>query len=135
MSEGISGWAEPRVSACQPSAGFQRRPFKSEVAGEHSPVYPARGEWTYDRPDEDRAGWADWRRQAGCGRRRSRTRARLNLSPQGQCCGRCKVRRRAEQVSRPASEKKRRLRVFVVRACSFRPMLSRAVQKHATGAE
>ena len=50
------------MSACQPSAGFQRRPFKSEVAGEHSPVYPARGEWTYDRPDEDRAGWADWRR-------------------------------------------------------------------------
>ena len=33
---------------------------------------------------------------------RSRARARLNFSSQGQRCGRCRVSRRAERVSRPA---------------------------------
>ena len=70
-------------------------------------------------------GWADGgsvadgRRQAGSGIARSRARARLNVS-QGQRCGRCRVRRRAERVSRPAREKNRR-RVLVVAICSPRP--------------
>ena len=57
-------------------------------------------------------GWADGgsvadgRRQAGSGIARSRARARLNWVSQGQRCGRCRVRRRAERVSRPAREKK-----------------------------
>ena len=37
------------------------------------------------------------------------------------------MRRRAERVSRPVREKKRRLRVLVVTSCSPRPM--RAVQR------
>ena len=49
-------------------------------------------------------GWADGgsvadgRRQAGSGIARSRARARLNWVSQGQRCGRCRVRRRAERV-------------------------------------
>ena len=70
---------------------------------------------------------ADGRRQVGSGRARNRARARLNWFSQGQRRGRCKVRRRAERVSRPAIEKKRRLRVLVVASCSPRPM--RAVQR------
>ena len=45
---------------------------------------------------------------------RSRAMARLNWVSQGQRCGRCRVRRRAERVSRPAKEKNRRRRVLVV---------------------
>ena len=37
---------------------------------------------------------------------RSRAKARLNFSAQGQRSGRCRVNRRAERVSRPAREKK-----------------------------
>ena len=70
---------------------------------------------------------ADGRRQAGNGRARNRARARLNWVSQGQRFGRCKVRRRAERVSRPAIEQKRRRRVLVVTSCSPRPM--RAVQR------
>ena len=66
-------------------------------------------------------------RQAGDGRARNRARARLNWFFQGQRFGRCKVRRRAERVSRPAREQKRRRRVLVVTTCSPRPM--RAVQR------
>ena len=66
-------------------------------------------------------------RQAGNGRARSRARARLNWVSQGQRFGRCKVRRRAEWVSRPAIEKKRRRRVLVVTTGSPSPM--RAVQR------
>ena len=51
----------------------------------------------------------------------------MNWVSQGQLCGRCKVRRRAERVSRPAREKKRRRRVLVVTTPSSRPM--RAVQR------
>ena len=54
------------------------------------------------------------RRQAGSGMARSRARARLNWVSQGQRCGRCRVRRRAERVRRPARAKTRRLRVLVV---------------------
>ena len=79
------------------------------------------------------AGWrvsggraAAARRQAGSGIARSRARARVNWVSQGQRWGRCRVRRRAERVSRPAREKKRRRRVLVVAVCSPRPM--RAVQ-------
>ena len=57
----------------------------------------------------------------------NRARARVNWVSQGQPCGRCKVRRRAERVSRPAREKKRRRRVLVVTTPSPRPM--RAVQR------
>ena len=67
------------------------------------------------------------RRQAGDGRARNRARALLNWASQGQRCGRCKVRRRAEWVSRPAIEKNRRRRVLVVTICSPRPM--RVVQR------
>ena len=75
-------------------------------------------------------GWrvsCDGRRQAGSGIARSRARARLNWVSQGQRCGRCRVRRRAERVSRPAREKNRRRRVLVVAICSPRPI--RAVQR------
>ena len=57
---------------------------------------------------------ADGRRQAGSGMARSRARARLNCSSQGQRRGRCRVNRRAERVIRPARAKTRRLRVLVV---------------------
>ena len=53
-------------------------------------------------------------RQAGNGRARNRAKAPLNWFSQGHCWGRCRVRRRAERVSRPAMEKKRRRRVLVV---------------------
>ena len=67
------------------------------------------------------------RRQAGSGRARNRARARSNWASQGQRCGRCSVRWRAERVIRPAREKNRRRRVLVVTTCSPRPM--RAVQR------
>ena len=60
---------------------------------------------------------ADGRRQAGSGVARSRARARLNCSSQGQRRGRCRVNRRAERVIRPAKGKTRRLRVLVVTIC------------------
>ena len=60
---------------------------------------------------------ADGRRQAGSGMARSRARARLNCSSQGQRRGRCRVNRRAERVIRPAKAKPRRLRVLVVTIC------------------
>ena len=58
---------------------------------------------------------------------RSRAKARLNFSAQGQRSGRCRVNRRAERVSRPAREKNRRRRVLVVAIRSPRPI--RAVQR------
>ena len=70
---------------------------------------------------------AGCRRQAGNGRARNRARAPPNWVFQGQRWGRCKVRRRAERVSRPAREKKRRRRVLAGTSCSPRPM--RAVQR------
>ena len=60
---------------------------------------------------------ADGRRQAGSGMARSRAKARLNCSSQGQRRGRCRVNRRAERVIRPAKAKTRRLRVLVVTIC------------------
>ena len=60
---------------------------------------------------------ADGRRQAGSGMARSRARARLNCSSQGQRRGRCRVNRRAERVIRPAKAKTHRLRVLVVTIC------------------
>ena len=53
---------------------------------------------------------------------RNLARARLNWFSQGQRCGRCRVSWRAERVSRPAREKKRRRRVLVVTSCSPRPI-------------
>ena len=53
-------------------------------------------------------------RQAGNGMACSRAKARLNWVSQGQRRGRCKVRRRAERVIRPARAKTRRLRVLVI---------------------
>ena len=70
---------------------------------------------------------ADVHRQEGRGSARNRAKARLNWFSQGQRWGRCKVRRRAEWVSRPAREKNRRRRVLVVTICS--PSPSRAVQR------
>ena len=67
------------------------------------------------------------RRQEGRGSARNLARAPLNWASQGQRWGSCKVRRRAERVSLPAMEKKRRRRVLVVTICSPRPM--RAVQR------
>ena len=66
-------------------------------------------------------------RQAGSGMARSRAKARLNFSAQGQRSGRCRVNRRADRVSRPAREKNRRRRVLVVAIRSPRPI--RAVQR------
>ena len=65
--------------------------------------------------------------QAGSGMARSRAMARVNWVSQGQCRGRCRVRRRAERVIRPTRAKNRRLRVLVVAIRSPRPM--RAVQR------
>ena len=65
---------------------------------------------------------ADGRRQAGSGMACSRARARVNWVSQGQCCGRCRVRRRAERVIRPTRAKTRRL-------------MSMAPRSWATGAE
>ena len=48
---------------------------------------------------------ADGCRQAGSGMARNWAKARLNWVSQGQRCGRCRVRRRAERVSRPARAK------------------------------
>ena len=60
---------------------------------------------------------------SGGERQRSESRrAPLNWASQRQRWGRCKVRRRAERVSRPAMEKNRRRRVLVVTICSPRPM-------------
>ena len=70
---------------------------------------------------------AGGRRQAGSGMLAAGSGARLNWVSQGQRWGRCRVRRRAERVSRPASPKKRRLRVSVVTICAPRPI--RAVQR------
>ena len=74
-------------------------------------------------------GWVGRRRcrQAGSGMARSRAKARLNFSAQGQRSGRCRVNRRAERVSRPAREKNLRRRVLVVAIRSPRPI--RAVQR------
>ena len=66
-------------------------------------------------------------RQAGSGMARSRAKARVSWVFQGQCWGRCRVRRRAERVIRPTRAKTRRLRVLVVTICSPKPM--RAVQR------
>ena len=63
----------------------------------------------------------------GSSRVRSRARALLNWASQGQRWGRCRVRRRAERVSRPAREKNRLRRGLVVTTCSPRPI--RAVQR------
>ena len=74
-------------------------------------------------------GWLRLRscRQVGSGIARSRARARLNWVSQGQRWGRCRVRHRAERVSRPARAKNRRRKVLVVTICSPRPI--RAVQR------
>ena len=87
-----------------------------------------------DRARVCEAGWVVWWRvrrqrcrQAGNGRARNRAKARLNSVAQGQRFGRCKVSWRAERVSRPVREKKRRRRVLVVTTGSPRPM--RAVQR------
>ena len=66
-------------------------------------------------------------RQEGSGKARSLARALLNWFCQGQPWGRCRVRRRALRVMRPAREKKRRRRVLLVVAGSPRPM--RVVQR------
>ena len=66
-------------------------------------------------------------RQEGSGRARNHARALLNWFCQGQPWGRCRVRRRAFRVMRPAREKKRRRRVLVVATGSPRPM--RVVQR------
>ena len=81
--------------------------------------------WQVSWPDDRSV--ADGRHQAGSGIARSRARARLNWVSHGQRLGRCRVNRRAERVSRPAIEKKRRRRVLVVTSCSPRPM--RAAQR------
>ena len=65
--------------------------------------------------------------QLGNGMARTLARARPNCVSQGQRWGRCRVRRRAERVSRPAREKKHLRKVLVVEARSSSPM--RAVQR------
>ena len=102
----------------------------SEMAGQDTSIGARGPGWrelagTFSWPDDGSV--ADGRCQAGSGMARSRARARLNWVPQGQCLGRCKVRRRAERVSRPARAKNRRRRVLVVTICSPKPL--RAVQR------
>ena len=64
-----------------------------------------------------------WHSQEGSGRARDLARARLNWVSQGQRWGRCRVRRRAEEVR----EKNRRRKVLMVTTSSSRPI--RAVQR------
>ena len=71
------------------------------------------------------------RGQEGSGRARSFASAELNWFCQGQLWGRCRVRRRALRVMRPAREKKRRRRVLVVATGSPKPM--RVVQRARFG--
>ena len=78
-----------------------------------------------DSQADGETGGRDRRRrrgQEGSGRVRSLARAELNWFCQGQPWGRCRVRRRALRVMRPAREKKRRRRVLVVTTGSPRPM-------------
>ena len=88
-------------------------------------------QWTVvARPGAGMPGkWVSWgrvrrqrRHQEGSGRARSRVMAPRSWVSQGQCWGRCRVRRRALRVMRPAREKKRRLRVLVVTIRSPRPV-------------
>ena len=69
-------------------------------------------------------GWVNSRRrcQDGNGMACSRARARPNWVSQGQRRGRCRVRRRAERLSRPGREKNHRLRVLVATIRSPRPL-------------
>ena len=87
------------------------RPFgdvgQSEIAGRGRSKRPSRTGLARVGGDVRLSvGWLRHRRcrQAGSGIARSRAKARLNWVSQGQCLGRCKVRRRAERVSRPARE-------------------------------
>ena len=114
----------------RPDEGGPRWPWRAEFGRGQARSAPRGLTWrelagTFSGPDGGSV--ADGRRQAGNGRARNRARARLNWVFQGQRWGRCKVRRRAERVSRPAREQKRRRRVLVVTTCSPRPM--RAVQR------
>ena len=122
------------AAVCRRFWGRRCRPtvvVASEMAGQDA-ARDARGpSWcefagTFSWPDGGSAV-AVVRRQEGRGSARNLARAPLNWASQGQRWGRCKVRRRAERVSLPAMEKKRRRRVLVVTICSPRPM--RAVQR------
>ena len=68
---------------------------------------------------------ADGAVRPGVDMARSRAKARLNFSAQGQRSGRCRVNRRAERVSRPAREKNLRRKVLVVAIRSPRPICRR----------
>ena len=76
----------------------------------------------------------------GNGRDRNRARTPLNWASQGQRWGRCKVRRRAERVSRPAIENKRRRQLAPTRSArdtsclppvEFRPSWTHGRHHHA----
>ena len=121
------------AAVCRRFWGRRCRPtvvVASEMAGQDA-ARDARGpSWgefagTFSWPDGGSV--AVVRRQEGRGSARNLARAPLNWASQGQRWGRCKVRRRAERVSLPAMEKKRRRRVLVVTICSPRPM--RAAQR------
>ena len=75
------------------------------------------------------AAVADGRRQAGSGIARSRARARLNWVSQGQRCGRCRVRRRAERVSRAVRPGRRTVAEGSWWSRSARPDRSARVQR------
>ena len=127
------------AAVCRRFWGRRCRPtvvVASEMTGQDAARYARGPSWcefagTFSWPDGGSV--AVVRRQEaptkppGRGSARNLARAPLNWASQGQRWGRCKVRRRAERVSLPAMEKKRRRRVLVVTICSPRPM--RAVQR------
>ena len=83
--------------------------------------------WRGTAKPVDKSGGRD---QARLGRERQGAQSgqgAAELVLPGPALGKVRVRRRAERVSRPVREKKRRLRVLVVTTCSPRPM--RAVQR------
>ena len=87
-----------RTGSLWPSAGAAMRGMAREYAAGN-----ARGPgW---REFAGTLGQLQAGRQAGSGMARSRARARLNWDSQGQRCGRCRVRRRAERVIRPTRAK------------------------------
>ena len=108
------------------AGGWFRPGSGGQGAGGDTGDLPGRGlarRWDRPRTGPDVDGVC----QEGAGRARSLSRARLKRSAQGQRCGRCRVRRRAERVSRPTRENRRRLRVFVFITRTPRPM--REVQR------
>ena len=114
----------------RPDDGGPRWPWRAEFGRVQARGAPRGLTWrelagTFSGPDGESAadgapsGWEWYGSQSSEGA--------TELGFPGPALGRCRVRRRAEWVSRPAREKSHRRRVLVVTICAPRPM--RAVQR------